>query len=388
MDGHLTADEQDDRFDPMRVRRLVADEAADDELGHALDRFGSGSRQHRVERAIEAARRSDDGNATRLRFRVDDVVPEHGLQVAGGASGDLVPIRIGCAPESQILFNQRVEAPLLPVVEVLDLLVAEVRREPGAFPRVLDAVVVRSQKQQVRQELQGGNAARDVVAQARRDQAAPIDDPQPADPTDVADLADQNGRARFVALAEPSSHVFQPLLPCRRFDAVSDLLGRVSQHRQRECEDRDRRQQDGGERALGADAEVARQEFRRLLAEPARPNQAGVDAQGEQERAEDVQRVVVPRVSGQRSDRGVAEESTDREGDQGPEGGSAAQQRGGAHDQKSRQGAVGRRSSAPGRGCRLPADCRLPRRRPLEPDPDSATARRCSRPLLRSASWA
>ena len=166
---------------------------------------------------------------------------------------------------------------------------------------------------------------------------------------------------------------------------MSDLLGRVSQHRQGECEDRDRGQQEGGERALGADAEVGRQEFRRLLAQPSRPNQAGVDAQGEQERAEDVQCVVVPRVSGQRSDRGVAEESADREGDQGPEGGPAAQQRGGPNDQKSRQKQRGRRSSAPGRGCRPPADSCPPRCRSLEPDPDSATERQCSRPPLRPA---
>ena len=59
------------------------------------------------------------------------------------------------------------EAPLLPVVEGLDLFVAEVRREPGAFAWVLDTVVVRAQKQQVRQELLDGNAARDVVAKAR-----------------------------------------------------------------------------------------------------------------------------------------------------------------------------------------------------------------------------
>ena len=153
---------------------------------------------------------------------------EHGLEVAGQASGDLVPVWIVFSPRARIASGdacgffrqdhglgsaprlcQRVEAPLLPVVEVIDLFVAEVRREPGTFPRVLDAVVVRSQKQQVRQELQGGNAARDVVAEAGRDQAAPIDDPQPADPADVADLANQYGRVRLVALAEPSS----PCLP-------------------------------------------------------------------------------------------------------------------------------------------------------------------------------
>ena len=107
---------------------------------------------------------------------------------------------------------------------------------------------------------------------------------------------------------------------------------------------------------MGADAEVGRQKFGRLPAEPCRPNQAGVDAEREQERAEDVQRVVVPRVSRQRSDRGIAEESAERERDQGPEGGPAAQQRGGANDQKSRQkqwaddrlgqgGAVGRQQT-------------------------------------------